>query len=556
MNLCHCNYCGSVLSLPSDVAVPTSLQAQLLISGRMKNDCQGCGATVRERQLKFYFDEVKLLPGRFSMRILHFNPEPRFLCYLANFKPELHILAVKDTEDRRYENINIESIPYSDDVFDLVIANDQLEAVDSVEQTLNELNRILKPDGLLILQTSFSHVLNATWEDAGIDSNELRDSAYGNKLHRRLFGADIIHRLSQQLNNNVLHFLQVSSSGNPHSLDVQDPFMLFRKRSLNEAATLLPVEAFIDKRVMVSILCITYNHAAFIEQTLASFIEQKTTFRFEIVIGEDCSTDETLQIVQRWAEKYPDKIKLLSGAPNLGVQLNWVRTYQACSGRYIAMCEGDDRWTDPLKLQKQFDYMEDHPDCALTFGNAQAHKENGIEYSYIGGAKLDLSSKLMQHAPPINSLTAMFRNILGEMPPEIYSTGALDMFIWSLLGHHGYGHYMPGILPSIYNQHEGGIHSLTGPAKQHQLRVKTYYSAFHYYTRIGLSELGEYFLHGVLKDVEHIAKICTPEQSHDLLGNLAPEMSKALNTVQPFYTSALSTIIEQVLTKLGSSNGK
>jgi glycosyltransferase involved in cell wall biosynthesis/SAM-dependent methyltransferase len=546
MNSCHCNYCGSVLSLPSDKAAVNSLHEQLLISGRTKNDCQGCGATVRERQLKFYFDEVKLLDGRSCMRILHFNPEPRFLSYLANFKPELHILAMAETVDRRYENINIESIPYSDDVFDLVIANDQLEVVGSVEQTLYELNRVLKPDGLLVLQTSFSHVLKATWEDAGIDSTELRDIAYGNKLHRRLFGADIVHRFSKQLNNNVLHFSQLPSSSTPHSLDVLDPFMLFRKRLPIEETSHLPDVEFLGKPTMVSILCVTYNQSAFIIQTLSSFLEQKTNFRFEIVIGDDCSTDGTLDILRSWANRYPDVIKLLSGEPNVGPHLNWKRTYEACLGRYIAMCDGDDRWTDPLKLQKQFDYMESHKNCALTFGNVQAHKNGCVEYNYIGGAKMDLSSEILQHAPPINTLTVMFRNVLGEMPPEIFACGAGDLFTWSLLGQHGYGHYMPEILPSIYNQHPGGVHSLALPTIQLRLRMKTFYAAYNYYSRIGRPELAKYFLQGVVKDAANIANISSPEQSQSLLGNMVSEMSHAMRNLQQFDTAMLSSIIDLV----------
>jgi glycosyltransferase involved in cell wall biosynthesis/SAM-dependent methyltransferase len=549
MSPCHCNYCGTLLPLPSDLAGPTSLQEQLLISGIKKNDCHGCGATVRERQLKFYFDEVKILQGRSNLRILHFNPEPRFLSYLANFKPELHILAMAETADRRYEVLNIESIPYDNDVFDLVIANDQLEVVASLEQTLNELNRVLKPNGLLVLQTCFSHVLKATWDDAGLESSELRDATYGNKMRQRLFGTDIIHCLSRQLNNNVLHFSQLSPSGNPHALDTQEPFMLFRKKLPIGDQTLVPDAEFIDKRVMVSILCVTYNQSAFIVQTLASFLEQKTNFRFEIVIGDDCSTDGTLDILRSWASQYPDVIKLLSDGPNVGPHLNWKRTYEACLGRYIAMCDGDDRWTDPLKLQKQFDYMESHTNCALTFGNVQAHKNGCVEYNYIGGAKMDFSAEILQHAPPINTLTVMFRNVLGEMPPEIFASGAGDLFTWSLLGQHGYGHYMPEILPSIYNQHPGGVNSLAPPAIQQRLRMKTFYAAYHYYSRIGRPELAMYFLQGVVSDVANIVKTSSPEQSQSLLGNMVSEISHAMRGLQQFDTTTLSAILDNVKVK-------
>lgn len=554
MNSYHCNYCGSVLLPPSETACISSLHEQLRISGGMQSDCLSCGATVRERQLKFYFDEVKLLQGRSRMRILHFNPEPRFLNYLSNLNPELHILAMAKATDLRYETVNIEDLPYSDGVFDLLIANGQLEIVSSVDKTLNELNRVLKPGGLLVLQTSFSHVLEATWEDAGLDNEMLRAIYYGNESHLRLFGRDIFDFVSRHLNNNVIDFLQLSSSSNPHALDVQEPFMLFRKKLPNVARFSSPVEPYLNKDVAVSIICLTYNHAAFLEQTLSSFIEQQTNFRFEIVIGEDCSTDNTLDIISTWIQRYPHVIKLISGGPNIGGTLNLDRTYAACKGRYIALCEGDDRWTDHLKLQKQFDYMEADPNCALTYGNVQAHKDGYIQYDYTGGLKVDLSAAALQNAPPINTMTVMFRNVLGAMPPEKLACGSGDMFIWSMLGQHGYGHYMPNILPSIYNIHSGGIHSLTGVANQHLSRLKTFYSAYHYYARIGRLDLSEYFLQGVVKDAVHIVNISTPEQAQGLLGSVASDMSRSIRDVQAFDTSVLNSIIDQVLAQLKRRN--
>ena len=550
MNSYQCNYCGSINAFVKEKETyPCLLQADLKISGRTKNDCTSCGASVLERQIKFYFDELKLIQGRSNMRILHFNPEPHLIKYFANFKPELYILAKEDTSDRRYEAINIENIPYSNNSFDLIIANKNLESVKSLDKTLNELNRTLKPDGIAVLQTSFSHILKSTWEDEGIDSKELREKIYGDGLHRRLFGKDIVNKINQNLTSNILNFNQISESRNPYALDTKDPFMAFRKKMPICDPSEKYSPSINNKEIMVSILCMTYNHAEFISNAIESFINQETSFQYEIVIGEDCSTDDTLTILKNWAEKYPNKIKLLTGSPNLGVQSNWVRTYQACSGRYIAMCEGDDRWTDSLKLQKQFDYMEANPSCSLTFGNVQAHRENYIDYNYIGGAKIDLTSDILQHAPPINTLTVMFRNILGEMPLEIYATGALDMFIWSLLGNHGYGHYMPEILPSIYNQHAGGIHSLTGNVNQHRLRIKTFYAAYHYYTRIGRHELAKYFINGVVKDIEYINQVSEPRHAHALLLNMASEISTAINDTQPCYLTTLNNIIEQIFTK-------
>lgn len=115
---------------------------------------------------------------------------------------------------------------------------------------------------------------------------------------------------------------------------------------------------------LVSIVCITYNHEAFIRDALDGFLMQQTNFKFEIVIGEDCSIDSTKIICEEYAAKY-SSINLLPSIKNLGMNPNTIRTYTACKGKYIAICEGDDYWTDPYKLQKQVDFLDTHSDYGL-----------------------------------------------------------------------------------------------------------------------------------------------------------------------------------------------
>lgn len=113
---------------------------------------------------------------------------------------------------------------------------------------------------------------------------------------------------------------------------------------------------------MLSVCVITYNHESYIRLCLQSIVNQKTDFIFEIIIGEDCSTDGTRGVVQEVAEIYPDKIHLLLHNKNVGAIANFLDTLQSCIGKYIALCEGDDYWTDPYKLQKQVDFLESHGD--------------------------------------------------------------------------------------------------------------------------------------------------------------------------------------------------
>jgi len=123
--------------------------------------------------------------------------------------------------------------------------------------------------------------------------------------------------------------------------------------------------------VLVSINCITYNHEDYISDAIEGFLMQKTDFDFEILIGEDCSTDNTRKIVERYIERYPDKISLITSETNIGAKKNARRLQGNSKGKYIAVCEGDDYWTDPLKLQKQVDYMEHNEGCTLCFHSAE-----------------------------------------------------------------------------------------------------------------------------------------------------------------------------------------
>lgn len=120
--------------------------------------------------------------------------------------------------------------------------------------------------------------------------------------------------------------------------------------------------------ILVSVSCITYNHALYIRQCLEGFVIQKTTFPFEILIHDDASTDGTADIIREYEKRYPHLFKPIYQIENQyskGVRISATYNFSRAKGKYIAMCEGDDYWTDPLKLQKQVDFLEKHPDYGL-----------------------------------------------------------------------------------------------------------------------------------------------------------------------------------------------
>lgn len=126
----------------------------------------------------------------------------------------------------------------------------------------------------------------------------------------------------------------------------------------------------------VSIWCVTYNHRKYIQDTIEGFFIQKTNFNFEIVIHDDASTDGTIDILMEYEKKYPELIRVIYETENQyskfsnPPQFFFSVMQRELKGKYIAMCEGDDYWTDANKLQMQIDYMENHPDCMMTAHNA------------------------------------------------------------------------------------------------------------------------------------------------------------------------------------------
>ena len=131
-------------------------------------------------------------------------------------------------------------------------------------------------------------------------------------------------------------------------------------------------------QITVSIFMLTYNQENYIAQAMDSILMQETNFNYRLVIGEDCSTDNTRKICEQYAEKNPEKVKLLPAlSKNIGLINNYLRTIKACDGKYIAICDGDDYWIDKGKLQKQVDFLEQNSDFYIVATNLKRLYSNG-----------------------------------------------------------------------------------------------------------------------------------------------------------------------------------
>ncbi|MDC4238566.1 glycosyltransferase [Clostridium tertium] len=179
--------------------------------------------------------------------------------------------------------------------------------------------------------------------------------------------------------------------------------------------------------ILVSIDCITYNHEKYIAQAIESFLMQKTNFKYEILIHDDSSTDATQEIIKEYQRRYPDIIKPVLQSENQyskGIKrISYTFNISRAKGKYIAICEGDDYWSDPYKLQKQVDYMEKNDDCGMCFHAYKVEsngKINKCVRSYKKSKIATVEDIVIGDGDFVATNSILFRKEVMENPPEFY----------------------------------------------------------------------------------------------------------------------------------------
>ena len=214
------------------------------------------------------------------------------------------------------------------------------------------------------------------------------------------------------------------------------------------------------KNILVNIWMITYNHESFIAEAIESVLMQQTNFDYQLIIGEDCSTDGTKEIVKEYTQKYPDKIKTIFHNQNVGARKNSKLTYKECKAKYIAILEGDDYWTDPNKLQKQVDFLDANPNYAICihesldlFSDGNSVMHNNILTNTTFTTK-DLAKQNF-----ISTGSCVFRNNLIEKIPDwLEKVPATDWALHFLNSQFGDIYYMKDCM-SVYRKHDNGAWS-------------------------------------------------------------------------------------------------
>lgn len=218
----------------------------------------------------------------------------------------------------------------------------------------------------------------------------------------------------------------------------------------------------------LSVLMITYNHERFIAEALESVLAQRVNFDYEIVIGEDCSTDGTRKILMEFCRRYPNRIVPLLRDKNVGAMRNFEATLAVCQGQYLALLEGDDYWTCEDKLQKQVDFLESNPDYAICCSHVKLLDEMGTGRSGIFPTR-DSGPYAIEELLEENfiwpcSVVCRWGSI-GPLPPWFRKLKLGDWPLFALVARSGKINLLDDVM-AVYRIHPGGIWSSESPTVQ------------------------------------------------------------------------------------------
>ena len=213
-------------------------------------------------------------------------------------------------------------------------------------------------------------------------------------------------------------------------------------------------------KALVAIKCITYNHEPYIRDALEGFVMQKTDFPFVAIVHDDASTDRTAEIIREYAEKYPDIIKPIYETENqyskrdgsLARIMN--KACEDVGARYIALCEGDDYWTDPLKLQKQVDFLESHPEYGMCYTQVRNYIQENKSYTEIWGGTFERFEEFVfsKNTIPTHSVvykSKLYREYQIEIHPQNKGWLMGDFPLWLYISIKSRIKFLP-ILSGVY----------------------------------------------------------------------------------------------------------
>lgn len=240
-----------------------------------------------------------------------------------------------------------------------------------------------------------------------------------------------------------------------------------------------------NKLPLVSVRLMTYNHADFIKDAMIGIMNQRTNFLVEVVVGDDFSTDNTLVIIHSYSETDNIKIKILNRSiggeywqkrQKLGRLFNFANILENCKGKYIALLDGDDYWTDPYKLQKQVDFLEANPDYGLVYTDIKPVDENGNALqetpSFVGLRDAYKSGSIFFDLLNVNFVTTPTVCFRAKLMPKEFAAKwyVYDMWIWLNIAMVSKIKFF-NTITAAYRKHPGGITNVRGHLAARQIHI-------------------------------------------------------------------------------------
>lgn len=221
---------------------------------------------------------------------------------------------------------------------------------------------------------------------------------------------------------------------------------------------------------VVSICCLVYNHEPFLRECFEGFVMQKTTFPIEILVHDDASTDHSADIIREYTAKYPDLFKPIYQTENQyskGVKVSATFQFPRAKGKYIALCEGDDYWTDPYKLQKQVDFLESHPEYVMCSHVVDVYKQEEGVFEQRGATEqqeYDIHT-LINEEWRFDPLSVVFKRRNLDLVRYSRYKQSKDVTLFYMLLSSGKGFYMDESM-AVYRIHTSGVWSGASPMKR------------------------------------------------------------------------------------------
>ncbi|HEX8269215.1 MAG TPA: glycosyltransferase [Flavobacterium sp.] len=226
---------------------------------------------------------------------------------------------------------------------------------------------------------------------------------------------------------------------------------------------------------LVSVDMITYKHEPYIRQAIEGVLSQETTFEYELIIADDCSPDGTQAIVEDILRSHPAgyRIKYFRHEKNIGMLANGKFAGEQCKAKYMALCEGDDYWIDPLKLQKQVSFLEENPDYLMTYHNRYILDFDGNMITESLGEFPRSIPKNRMISTFVPTATMVFRNDISDyLDVNMEDIFSADVALRAFMSTKGKAYFMP-FFGSVYRQHAGGMSSSLNFLANRELWLKS-----------------------------------------------------------------------------------